>query len=210
MKKIHYIHFPKTGGTFFSHYANKFCKDILKGHGHHKVSYLIENNLIKEDDFIFSFIRNPFDWYISRYFYFAQHTLSEEVGISINSDSGLYGKEFIKKFPTPESHIKWGLKECKPFSFTYRYNEMFLTKEGKNRINFIGKWKDLPNKMDEAFEKGGVKPEITFSEFCLKYKDKLYANKTKRLHYRNYYNQKLIDLVHKADGVLIKEYGYEF
>jgi len=129
MKKIAFFHFPKAAGSFLLNYINEFLNDYFYNAKHHKYTDIKEkiNSLYK-----IAFVRNPFAWYVSRYFYFAREVSRVEGGISIQCDSGLWGKEFTDKFPMPEHHILWGLKEVPNFSFTYRFNEMFLDENGKS------------------------------------------------------------------------------
>lgn len=61
---IIFIHLPRTGGTFLSEYDNAYWQY----YGHHPASSLDPN--ILKTNYIIGNIRNPWDWYVSRYCYF--------------------------------------------------------------------------------------------------------------------------------------------
>ena len=209
MKKIAFFHFPKAAGSFLLNYINEFLNDYFYNAKHHKYTDIKEkiNSLYK-----IAFVRNPFAWYVSRYFYFAREVSRVEGGISIQCDSGLWGKEFTDKFPMPEHHILWGLKEVPNFSFTYRFNEMFLDENGKNRIDFIGKTETLYEGFEMALKNQNIPlPAISLKDYYEIHKNnQSHTNSTIHEHYTRYHTPKTIKLIKHFDAGILKKYNYSF
>ena len=95
-KKVIFVHLPKTGGTLIREYFNfvSASQDVeiqLGGNGITKSGVgehgPIEDFIDKEQAYKFGLVRNPFDWYVSRYFYFIKKGVAEG-GVSIEIDCG--------------------------------------------------------------------------------------------------------------------------
>ena len=86
MKKIVFIHLPKCGGTLLNKYSStepQFEYWMYKDQAHKPATTVVKNN----DIYLFGLVRNPWDWYVSRYFYFIKKDVKEN-GISKRSASG--------------------------------------------------------------------------------------------------------------------------
>ena len=95
--KLGYIHIPKTGGTFLSKYLNLYTD--IKVYGHKKI-----NDILEKEIYLFSTIRNPFDWYVSRYHYYTMKGIVEK-GISKGNDFGINNQAFKETFKTFKDYM---------------------------------------------------------------------------------------------------------
>ena len=204
MQKIGlYIHIPRTGGTFLRSYFADSAPTI-KQVGHDRLSEL---DFDLTPYFKFAFIRNPWDWYVSRYFYFCR-IMAVEAGVSITCDSGLMGNEFSKRFPTLKEHLLWGLENAENFWLTDRYKDMCFI-DGADKIDFVFRFEDLKGNVKNLFSHLQIKPTISYSKFCQTAGGKFF-NSTEHLHYSKYYDADLIELVHNNDSYIIERFGYEY
>lgn len=218
-----FVHMPRTGGTFLREYFKKASKNIIQ-FGHWRLSegnihqcYIrqqlpIPENLLSLDNYFkFIFIRNPWDWYVSRYFYFCRCTAVEN-GLSIRCDSGLQDTAFLKKFPTFKNHMIWGRSHDSNFWLNYRYKEMCFV-NNKNLIDYTGKFENIEEALNNIFKQCNIVPEISYQDFYLNIKKRnknIILNSTIHDHYSYYYDKELIDLVYKKDNEIIDEFNYAY
>ena len=102
-KKITFIHQPKTGGMsmhywFFKNFPQ--CEHYLtEGHEHSKRTKEVFKN---ETGFTFSIVRNPWDWYVSRYTHYMSGRPRSKyhfVDFLMMLNYGINGKILISKSP---------------------------------------------------------------------------------------------------------------
>src|SRR4030042_1961966 len=102
MKKVLFIHLPRTGGTFIREYG-KATKCINYYANYKQRDGHLPTSKIDDPDrwFKFGLIRNPYDWYVSQYHYFIGKSSEKllETGIYKGVDAGLYGCGFQERFP---------------------------------------------------------------------------------------------------------------
>ena len=210
--KILLVHLPKTAGTVLSWYARavpEFEYYLNNGQAHYPASSVVN----RQEYFIVGFVRNPWDWYVSRYHYFtAMAKQGIEKGVSKYADAGLPGKHFVQKFPTLKDHLMFGLSnECKAerFWMSQMYQYMFCDRNSeKLLLNFVGRTENLNEDMDTVFELIKTSPSISFKNFLLA--ESPYRNSSEHNHYSQYYDQELIDLVQEKDGDIVQQYDYQF
>lgn len=207
--KILFVHLPRTAGTFLrtyghetkliNYYANKGQRD-----GHLPASE------IKEPDtwYKFGLIRNPFDWYVSQYHYFAGKTKPNiESGIFKGVDGGLWGEKFLKRFPTFEDWMFYGYinRNKVPYFWLINvYDYMFFDKNGKLLLDYIGKYEDLYKVVDYVFRENEIEPEIELRDFGG------FRNSSKHEDYNNYYYNEIKEYVETIDWIILRRYGYEY
>jgi len=208
MKQIIFIHLPKTAGTFLSRYVRKVKKSSIIYLGHLALTdFMLKNKLNNLDNyFVFGFVRNPWEWYISRYFWFCKKSV-EEQGISKACDAGLSGDDF--KQQTFREHILYGLNNPlvnNSFWLTNRYKEMFYY-DNKLALDHVGKTETIYDDINYVLSVNGVKSKWK------KYWNKNKHNKNKATnhnHYSHYYTDDLIDIIKEKDQEIIKQYNYKF
>lgn len=214
-----FIHIPRTGGTFLREYLKKASNAEIVQFGHWRFSsgntqqgYIqqhlpIPKELFPLDNYFkFTFIRNPWDWYVSRYFYFCRSPVVEN-GLSIKCDSGLIGVDFIKRFPTFKEHMLWGNSKSPNFWLNSRYQDMCFV-DGKNLINYVGKLENIEESINEVFKRCNIISQVSYQDF---YRDAdRFFNGTTHKHYSCYYDKELIDLVYEKDKKIITKFNYNY
>lgn len=224
-----FVHIPRTGGTFLREYFRMvYGKNIIQ-FGHTRLAEGIqflrqlfiyfERPLVELDNYFkFTFIRNPWDWYVSRYFYFRRSPVVEK-HVSITCDSGLQYMDFIEKFPIFKEHMVWGSSECLNFWLSYRYRDMCFV-DGKDFMDYVGRFEDMEGSINEIFKRCDATSKISYQPFYHdaerrahpsedRLKDKIF-NDTVHEHYSYYYDQELIDLVYEKDKEIIDRFGYQY
>ena len=160
--------------------------------------------------FKFAFIRNPWDWYVSHYFYLCKKSGIKR-GVSPKTYSTIYSFE---------EYMSWGVtgwyeyaKDVKwyasyKFWFSCLYKRMCFV-NGEDSMDYIGKFENMEESVNEILEACSVTPEITYQDFYDKAGASLF-NSTKHKHYSHYYNDEMIDLVYENDKEIIDRFGYEY
>lgn len=205
MKAI-YVHIPRTGGTFLRQYFKTHCDEDIVQIGHSTLSELRQVDIDLNDFYRFAVIRNPFDWYVSRYFYF-KRIPAVEGGVSKGCDAGLKNDHFTNKFPTFKHHIMYGFEFDEiGFWLSDRYKYMCRV-NGKDKLTHICYFENLAESIIQLLKEYDITPSKTCSEFQGEV-GKL--NNTKHKHYSKYYTDDLIELVREKDKFIIDKFGYEF
>jgi len=210
-KNILFIHLPKTGGTLI----NEYCRYtgamqyyLNGGHAHCPVTSVTN----PEKYFKFGLVRNPWDFYVSRYFYYIKKNLPER-GLSNRLDAGLHGKGFEQEFPTLKDHIKYGIELGEDrFWFSNLYKEMFCDDEDNVLMDYIGKQENLLSEVEYFLDLNNVKTEVSIRDFDELTKEQFpqARNATTHEHYATYYDDELIDLIAEGDKYIIEKHGYKF
>lgn len=206
-----YVHIPKTGGTFLTSYLQEsYGSDIrIWGHGN------IREFSNRDKYFKFAILRNPFDWYVSRYFYFGRKRLFEK-GLSIDCDSLLFGRDFINKFPTFRDHFYWGVKnKTVAFWLADRVKGMCYV-DGQDVMDYYGTLESLSELTEVISKKCGIDARISIHDYSLIYPDtkKRNINPDQRAvnhnHYSEYYDKDMISIVLEKDADILEKFGYSF
>jgi hypothetical protein len=212
-----FLHFPKTGGTFIK----GICKENnIYTINHNPISLLYKTENQKKSwhprnkYHVFSVIRNPYDWHISRYFYYCQlssklnkNTIVNKLdwNISYFNTFNLSISQFQQQFPTFESYIIYGLN-CKDerstrfwmsdiYKYQCYYNDGF-------DIDTVLRFENLNNELLKLLE-----------NFDYKYNVNIYngdKNSSNHNIYQNYYNKNLIDIITKKEELILNTYGYKY
>lgn len=189
--KFVFVHIPKTGGSsiekFFNMYGvdNKgnntvFNSDIMFGNDSQHFTYkkiLEKSNKNLLTYFSFSFVRNPWSREVSEFFW--RKSWDTEL-------TNYTFKDYILFYNNKTCH---GLPQ----------NTFVLDKDGKQLVDFIGKFENLQEDFDIICEKIGIP------------KKKLpYSNKSKHKHYTEYYNNETKQIVAEKYAKDIEYFGYKF
>lgn len=180
-KKFIFIHIPKTAGV------SMYQAFSAKNEDQHHLT-LKEHNHTDVDYFSFAFVRNPWDRFVSTYFYFKNYGRSrwgdKPSGEIVNSFSDFH--EFCKNFENVLD--KFPLPHFKKMSSWFDEN-----------LSFVGKFENLQNDFNYVCKKISIKPQAL---------PKL--NQTNRQHYSHYYNDESKSIIESFYQEDIIKFGYSF
>jgi hypothetical protein len=205
IKNPYFLHVPKTGGTFLSAYLAEYCQKI-HNFGHQQICKMGYHN----NNFTFAFIRNPFAWYVSRYFYFCQDrakSYDQKNGISYMNDGEMNGEEFRLAFPTFKYHIMYGYYSPKKLVNRFFLSDIYnwqLCEKDVLQIDYIGKLETIYDDIDRILDICEIYPDISLKDFKTNR-----MNKTDHNHYSTYYDQELINIIKEKDRYLLLKYNYK-
>ncbi|MBN2016833.1 MAG: sulfotransferase family 2 domain-containing protein [Candidatus Cloacimonetes bacterium] len=200
-----FIHIPRCGGTsieyiiwpneedrnvnnlwmgFISKYKNKYQTGGLQHLLATQIQVEVGNTVFKKY-FKFAFVRNPWDKAVSQFLYMKQRMdLRSFIGMDKNDDFKKYLYLIQKK-----SHVQW-----KP-QYTFLEN-----KDGKVLVDFIGRFECFENDVLRILKK------IRFDKIV-----KIpHIMKSKRIHYRFYYDSESEEIVRNIYKIDISKFGYSF
>jgi hypothetical protein len=212
-----HIHVPKTGG--------KCIRTLCK----HPQLYILEFNLthltlkeskqrlkelgVTHDVPSFCFVRNPWDWYLSRYCFRSQGTYDADDQYIPADHCGDGPEGFRKHMLILKDSISngncvrtidgepSGTRTYRPITLSewhYKMVEGGTVKVGRFE-NFTQDAVDILNSLCPFISKDSL-----FKFFRVK------VNESKHEHYRKYYDNELKKLVEKWDKRYIDEFGYSF
>ena len=200
--KMGFIHLPRTAGTAIGYFINKYINKDVVNFIHTPISELKN----RQDYFLFGFVRNPFDWYVSRYEYFINKDRIGlniiEGGVSKANDAGLFGDAFKKEFKTLKDHLMYGL-ELKDFWLSDLYKRMFFVND-KLDLDYVGKVETIYKDINYLCGKFDLKPTKTFGQFCKKNPDKM--NKSVHGDSMSYYDNEMIELIQEKDKEIFEKW----
>jgi hypothetical protein len=207
MKKVLFIHLPRTGGTFIRNYGKvtkciNYYANPKQRNGHQPARDTNE----PDKWFQFGLIRNPFDWYVSQYFYFSgdkRGTLEE--GIFEGVDKGLGGESFKLAFPNLEDWIRYGRNSDLPyFWLSDVYDYMFCDDKGKLLLDYVGKFEKMYDEVEHVLEINEIKPPFSLRGYLGE------RNASERGHYRQYLTKEAIDIIMAKDKKIFDLYDYDY
>lgn len=135
---------------------------------------------VYRDYFKFAFVRNPWDWQVSLYFYMLER-------------KNHFQHKLIKSMSSFEEYIHWRVFNDK------QLQKDFVTDEGGNLIvDFVGKYENLEQDFQVVCTRTGIDEKLP------------HLNQSSHRHYKKYYNKRTRDLVHKAFREDIEFFHYDF
>ena len=194
MNKYLFIHIPKTGGDCLK--TNLSIDGDFIDTKHKKIKRL--NREFKLDDYFkFAFVRNPWDRFISAYFYLKEvqsnpnHKWVQDYWRSntINDDYDTFSK-----------FARAGIwKGSRWFHFYPQYDFIVNGRDKDIGIDFIGRFENLQEDFDKVCKHIGLPPQKLIP-----------TNTSRHKHYTEYYNEdtkKIIGHYYRKD---IEYFGHEF
>ncbi len=204
-KKFVFIHIYKTGGTSVQKMLEKYdrrfdltCRLKLlarkatnsdmpvlarpyKHANAEKVRTLIGADCY-DSYFKFAFVRNPWDWQVSLYYYMLRSpdTMHPQVPL-------------VKSMENFDRYIRWRCRE----EVRLQYN--FIYVDGKLLVDFVGRYENFQLDFDKICDRLDIARQQLPK-----------VNTTKRDRYRDYYTPETRLLVSEAFSVDIETFGYEF
>lgn len=137
--------------------------------------------------FTFSFVRNPWDRFLSLYFY--RKNCGELPNISF--------KDYARQLDAPR-YKGHGLY-VDP-AYYYSMSDFLLDQDGRLLVNFVGRYENRENDLKVVADRLGVE----FSGLHLQ------KTKNKKQHYSEYYDEETRALVGRVYQLDISFFGYEF
>lgn len=195
-----FVHIPKTGGTSVgSALRNGNKPEKIEGyHAHMPVSHLIEHVIPDFDSyFSFAFVRNPYERLYSGYSSVMQKHPETFDNENPSFKEWLLDEKWHQKTTTP---VQRELDVLKSFPPAQKKNYGFwIDHEGFTRVQFIGKMENIVEDFEIIRKRiGGPIPRLK------------HLNRSRHGHYRDAYDNEMIDFMeehHKKDLI---RFGYEF
>ena len=188
--KFIYVGVPKTGTTSIESYIKTKYKIIPHCHKKHTPIYFHDEKYF--DCFKFGFVRNPWDWVISWYFY-ATDEFERPVRDHMSLKTWLYKDNNCNEAWIPET-----VRCCyQPLVPQYKF---LCDAQGDLVMDFVGRFESLQHDFDRVCEKIGI------PKFKLDFK-----NRTQRsISYEDYYDSETRDLVSNLFEKDIDLFKYTF
>lgn len=184
--KFIFVHIDKTGGTSCINAIFPYIKVGQSGHDfynkHIDITYYINTFENHQEYFKFTFVRNPFDRALSKYFHHYHRPTGGGTKIEKKAREMQF-KTWVKK---------GGLKVFKP-----QYN--FMYKESKLLVDFVGRFENLQEDFNIVCDKIGI-PRQQLP----------HKNQSKHKHYTEYYDDETKEIVAEKYAKDIEYFGYEF
>ena len=207
---IHFIHLPKCAGNFLHYY---FLWDRLPVHTITHNGHRVTGNAI-EEDFYFTVVRNPFDFWVSMFFF----------NKDVNQRGTYYWNE---KDREEERHSKdpniikfhfnnfidWAYKDWNQerkhlLPLTDNYQTYCYTVDGRYMPHLTCKFETLHNDVGKMLE------DLGFSDATKNIKKHseldIWKNKTKHKKYQEYYKESSIEKVSKIEKYILDKYEYSY
>ena len=191
--KFVFVKTPKTAGTSIVSAIRRFTDISLRNYdmGDHEKYYdIIQKNSKFENYFSFSFVRNPWDLRLSRYFYL------KNIEVPMKKQKGEVYDETILQTDNFKDWCKIGswfpADNEGQYSFMCNKNEEFS-------VDFVGRYENLTDDFNQICDTLNLKINILPSE-----------NTTKHKHYTEYYNDETREIVAEKYAKDIEYFGYKF
>lgn len=190
-----FLHIPKCGGQLIITFLRTFKKGYIPAGSH-----LTHDQHIGKSN-PYTVVRNPYDWYVSRWNYYQLHkkrklfknmTFEDHIRLLHKIDCDAIVKE---KYEDNMEYV-WKCRTMKDWL-------KFLSCD---RIVPIFKMEEMPVTLRLIASQEGI--DITdeqIEKFC---EQKI--NHHPHDHYSTYYNDRTKEIVENLDGEIIEKFGYEF
>ncbi len=185
--KFIFIHINKTGGTSIEKFFDPFAdqRDVERKHA--KVRFYKRNYPNKfREYFKFAFVRNPWDWLVSRYHWSKEHQDLFDFSFA----------EFIRRLDhgIPLSDQAEWLE-----NIALRPQIDRLTVDGQIAVDFIGRFENLQGDFNEICARLGIRAGILENVF-----------KTAHRRYTEYYDDEQRSIVERLYAADIAAFDYRY
>jgi len=191
-----FLHIPKTAGQFIRYFLRSFKKTWVTSGSH--VTYDQE---IKDGTKPYILVRNPWDWYVSRWSYYQKYnnrqffnnmTFVQHLNSLVNFDVGLIHKE------ARENHKEF-LWKCKTLNDWHLYMSCGQTVQ-------IFKMEDIIETVKSVSKLENIDiDDKEIEKFC-----KQRINCVSHPNYRTYYDEESKELVRQYDKEIVEKFNYSF
>lgn len=190
--KCIFVHLTKTGGWSIEEVLKKYDKDILNIHFGSRSRHMLPSDLRQaagigfdssqyKGYFKFGFVRNPWDRLVSTYFMCTQYPLNPY--------------EYYVKDHTFNEFI---IDQIYDNMIVGINQSDYLFKDGKQIVDFIGRFENLEGDFKVVCKKLGISHELH------------HINATKHAHYSMYYNEQTKNIVANRFREDIERFNYKF
>jgi hypothetical protein len=192
--KFIFVHIPKCGGT-------SICKSLDVGMSEHgRIDQYVNDKT--RNYFKFTFVRNPWDRFVSLYNYYIK-------------GSELYGTRDVVPFVSFEHFVDRLNNNCEMISAHVSDNPHVRKVHYKSQISFIESSKLCTTGIDSLdylgrFENLQQDFNIICDKIGIPQQQLPYVNKTKHKHYTEYYDDETRQIVAEKYANDIEMFGYEF
>lgn len=199
-----FVHVPKTGGQSMERSVSEKSKSYFDIHSPlYAAEELIEPEaLYSEKYWKFAFVRNPFDWEVSNYFWhnFANSngdipkcTFDEWVKWRYDDDQSIIKIDHFKKLNKEDDY--WYFKG---FGKNPQLG-MFLSSNGEFSVDFVGRFENLNKDWQKVCSVLNIENDLK------------HYGKSKHNDYRQYYNNsETYDIVEVAKRIDLQVFNYNF
>ena len=163
--------------------TENYLKKILPLIPHHANAKDVKRAIPDElynDYFKFGFVRNPWDWQVSLYFFIKQ-----------NKDH--FQHEIVKNFNSFDEYIEAGL-----YKRNRRQKNFFTDKKGDLIVDFIGKFENIDEDMQKVLNAVNLQDQVVLP----------HTNKSSHRDYMSYYNKHTYKLIEENFKEDIEMFGY--
>jgi len=232
-----YIHIPKTGGTSLKSVLDKFPNNVLTENSDiYRRSPLFYNEFLSVVNFKLSrtentknvlgenlfnslwkvaIVRNPWDRYVSNWKWLTRKEKTyPKKGWKSRGWTGEDGRvsfdDFVKQMdwcyknaPIHQyQHDKWHIRN--------QIEHIIDHKTGKIMVDHVGRFERLDEEFKFICEKIGIDANLPHLNHSGHYSGDVVRHDPIKIHYSNYYNQELIDIVAERCKQDIETFGYDY
>ena len=208
------IHLPRTAGTFLQQLA-KNTPGLNSTTTPHKPAKDCDKTLC-----LIGIIRNPFDWYVSRYEYFrnTRPCGGQEKGVSNRNDLGYTREQYNDKYISLKQSImeivnipeyvceKCGhINEKPPKFWLYdMYKYMFCDSNNILLLKHVIKFEKLSTDLPKILKQYNIGLSTSIDKMTY------FRNQSDRKPYQEYYDEELKEIIYQKDKFIFDTYGYTF
>ena len=224
--KFIFIHTPKTGGTSMRSYFNSLDKNTINA-GHKTIAnihkYYVKGKLVGDNSYdiskyyTFMFVRNPWDRFVSSFFYLKNLSTSPTKIIPPTLSKVTKVVSNYRNCPSGFRSFVKNLNFKKKFNINHDYfvhfkpQIFFINRQSSYNINFIGKFENLQEDFNIVCDQIGIPRPYEVPSFRPAKEGKLpHRNPTKHKNYTEYYNDETREIIAKKYAKDIEYFGYKF
>jgi hypothetical protein len=185
------VHIPKSAGTVIRDFLKTNDREFKVIFSHPTFSE-IQTEYDLSTYFKFTFVRNPWDRFVSTFFYLKQNVKDEELLNEARKKLSNYSfTSFVKELYLEKNQFS------KNYFIHFQPQIHFL--ESLDNIDFIGRFENLQDDFNTICDKIGI-PQQKLP----------HKNKSKHKHYTEYYNEETKQIVAEKYAKDIEYFEYEF
>ena len=201
MKKITFIHIPKTGGTSLNKLFKRRGINIINHNIRDKgFRYLKEISKNDDDEIRFCYVRNPYDRVVSAFFYLSKG------GINRGDYEDALKFNILKYQGDFESFVKYELYESSPIFEQMHFKEQYkwiCDNNGNILVDEILRFEDFGNEILSFFKKNNLKVP-----FMWRLRGVPHKNSSKKDNYKTYYSEETKNIIAKVYETDFKLFYY--
>lgn len=200
-----FIHLPKTGGTFARHLCQEYAPPEweVRIFDDHPTIHDIPRAYRSLP--VLGFIRNPFDWYVSWYFYLKERGDNAFFNLISNCGELDFKQTLINGFKTkPAELLNVSALPNTPYA-AYAWHLHHTLGQDLNQVH-LGRFENLREDLLRLLAEYVTIP----AALSRAARNQPPINKSRRENYHRYYDQELRHLVEQHDAEILKNFAYRF